>query len=359
MLSNCINTKSVEFQTNLKRSGLSEFDYAVYVREYFDLQRSMGVSEENLKYPELDMVEGADSSEYLAESIKMKDDSASIENILKYAKTDDISTARVEINNRHRDLEVSILPLNKEAIVTIEHRPNTTIDRENPVNPAVSDKMALVPIFNKLAELYGIKFHNVTIADIQSDPKFKDVFDVQHTNAFVLDGEIYINMDVADVDAPIHEIAHLVLGSLKYQNPTLYAEMVNVVEQLPTYSELVKNYPFRTRSDVNEEIFVTELAKFAANKYSIIQELPEFVQHEILYNIKRMLDSMLMGDVSVRTIPTDQLLSMSLVDIAKLVNSDSFNNTSRGSLQESGIHRILNNRKSDLMNSNELKEHCE
>lgn len=359
MLSNCIDTKSVEFQTNLKRSGLSEFDYAVSVREYFDLQRSLGVSEEALRYPELDMVEGANSTKYLEEMIKMKDDSATIEEILKYAGVTDIEAAKAIINNKHRDLEVDVLPLNKDALITITRRPNTTVDKENPVNPVSSDKMALVPIFNKLAELYGIKFHNVTIADIQSDPKFKDVFDVQHTNAFILDGEIYINMDVADIDAPIHEIAHLVLGSLKYQNPALYAEIVNIVEQLPTYSELIKNYPSRTRSDVNEEIFVTELAKFAANKYSLIQELPEIVQHEILYNIKRMLDSMLMGDISVRTIPTDQLLSMSLVEIAKLVNSDAFNNTSRGTLQDSGIHRILNNRKSDLMNSNELKEHCE
>jgi hypothetical protein len=122
---------------------------------------------------------------------------------------------------------------------------------------------------------------------------------------------------------------------------------------------LSKNYPARTRSDLNEEIFVTELAKFTSNKYSVIQELPEFVQHEILYNIKRMLDSMLMGDVSVRTIPTDQLLSMSLPTIAEIVNSGAFNNVSRSILQDSHMHRMLNNRKSDLMNNNELKEHCE
>jgi hypothetical protein len=31
-----------------------------------------------------------------------------------------------------------------------------------------------------------------------------------------------------------------------------------------------------------------------------------------LYNIKRLLDSMFMGDISVKAIPTEQLLSMSL-----------------------------------------------
>ena len=360
MLNNCINVKSVEFQTNLKKSGLSEFDYAVMVRRYFDQQRRMGIPEEELKYPELDMVDGADSSQYLAENIKLKNDgSTSIADILSYTKTDDIQQANVEINNKHRDLEVSILPLNKDALVTIEHRPTDFSDKGNPINQVSRDKLAILPIFDKLAKLYGIKFNNVTLADLQHDPKFKGVYDAKHTNAFILNGEIYINTDVSDIDAPIHEMTHMLLGSIKYQNPELYTSLVNIAEQLPMYNELAKNYPARTRSDVNEEIFVTELAKFLANKTSVIQELPEFIQRDILYNVKRMLDSMLMGDISVKVIPTEQLLNYSLFDIAEIVNSDVFHVTSRSILQGSGIHRILNNRKSDLMNRNELKEHCE
>jgi hypothetical protein len=50
----CINTNSVEFQTKLKQSGLTEFDYAVEVQMYFDKQLESGVKEEDLRYPELD-----------------------------------------------------------------------------------------------------------------------------------------------------------------------------------------------------------------------------------------------------------------------------------------------------------------
>ena len=355
---NCINTKSAEFQTRLKQSGLSEFDYAVEVRAYFDQQRRMGVSEENLKYPELDRMDGANSSQYLIENIKLKNDGTSIQDILLYTKTQDIGQATIEINNKHRDLEVNILPLNEQALVQIEHRPTTSYDKGNPSVSISSDKQALIPIFNKLASLYGVNFYNVTIDDLQNDPKFKDVTDAKHTNAFILNGDIYINMDVADIDAPIHEMTHLLLGSIKYQNPQLYTELVSIAEQLPSYEELIKEYYGRTRSDLNEEIFVTELAKFVSNKQSVIQELPEFVQEEILYNIKRLLDSMLMGDMSVRIIPTEQLLNMSFPDIAELVNSSAFDNVSRGTLNEGQIHRILNNRKSDLIHNNELKEEC-
>lgn len=355
---NCINTHSVEFQTKLKQSGLSEFDYSVEVSKFFNKQRKMGVSENELRFPELDRVDGADSSQYLIENIKMKNDGANIQDILNYTKSSNIEEATVKINDKHRDLEVNILPLNNEALITIEHRPNDFVDKFNPLATISKDKQALVPIFNKLAQLYGIQFNYITTDILLSDPMFQNVTDAKHTNAFVLNGQIFINMDVADVDAPIHEIAHILLGSIKFQNPTLYESLVNIAEQLPRYSELARNYNGRVRSDINEEIFVTELAKFASNKQSIIEQLPVHIQEEILYNIKRLLDSMLMGDVSVKTIPTDQLLNMSLCDMAKIVNSYSFHNVSRSVLDDAQMHRMLNNKKAELIKNNELKEEC-
>lgn len=358
MANNCLNINSVEFQTNLKRSGLSEYSYAIKVDSYFDQQRALGVAEEDLKYPELDQIDGADSSTYLTEQLKLKDDGASIQDVLNYTKTNNIQEATIAINNKHRDLEVTIHPLNEQALVSIEHRPTDTGRKSNPPVSITKDKQALIPIFNKLASLYGVQFINVTTDELLADPTFKDVYDAKHTNAFILNGNIFINMDVANIDAPIHEMTHLLLGSVKFQNPDLYTALVNLAEQLPAYSELAKNYQGRTRSDLNEEIFVTEFAKFISNQNSAIQQLPAYIQEEILYNVKRLLDSMLMGDVSVKTIPTQDLTTMSLYEIAELVNSDIFDNGSRGSLNDSQIHRILNNRKSDLINNNELKEEC-
>jgi hypothetical protein len=36
---------------------------------------------------------------------------------------------------------------------------------------------------------------------------------------FEYDGEIYINVDRASVDTPIHEMMHLLIGSLRFSNP--------------------------------------------------------------------------------------------------------------------------------------------
>jgi hypothetical protein len=126
----------------------------------------MGVSEEDLKYPELDRIDGSDSSQYLSENIKLKDDGANIQDILNYTKTSNISEATIKINNKHRDLEVNIMPLNEQALVHIEHRPTTDFNKENPPVSISSNKQALIPIFNKLAKLYGINFYNVTIDDL-------------------------------------------------------------------------------------------------------------------------------------------------------------------------------------------------
>lgn len=357
-MANCINVNSIEFKNNLKQSGLSESEYAIEVTAYFNKQRRLGVKEEDLQYPKLDQIDNADSSAYLSQNIKLKDNGAFISDILNYTGSDNIQSATIQINDKHRDLEVDIIPLKEEALVNIEHRPNDLVDKGNPIVSITHDKMALIPSFNKLSKLYGIKFNNVTIDDLISDQKFKFVPNAKHTNAFILDGEIYINMDVADVDAPIHELTHLLLGGVKFQNPGLYNALVNTSEQLPYYNTLVAQYPNRTRSDINEEIFVTEFAKFLTNKSSIIEQLPEYVQHEILYNVRRLLDSMMMGDVSVKTISPSKLVNLSLTKIASIVNSPMFENNSRSILTDGVIHRMLNNRKSDLMNKNELKEVC-
>jgi ATP-dependent phosphoenolpyruvate carboxykinase len=77
-----------------------------------------------------------------------------------------------------------------------------------------------------------------------------------------------------------------------------------------------------------------------------------------MYNTKRLLDSIFMGDFSVKTISNDRLFNMSLPEIAQLVNSNVFDNTSKTILSNSAMHRILNNKKSDLIKSNQLKEFC-
>jgi len=52
-------------------------------------------------------------------------------------------------------------------------------------------------------------------------------------------------------------------------------------------------------------VFVTELAKYLTGRSNDLSTLPNNIKHEIFYNINRTLDTMLMGDASVKCIPQD------------------------------------------------------
>jgi hypothetical protein len=85
-------------------------------------------------------------------------------------------------------------------------------------------------ILDRLEKLYGVKFHRVTTAHLMQGSFNSIIENATSVNAFILDGEIYINMDRASSDAPIHEISHIILGSLKFTNPNMYYNIVSSVE---------------------------------------------------------------------------------------------------------------------------------
>jgi hypothetical protein len=54
-------------------------------------------------------------------------------------------------------------------------------------------------------------------------------------NAFIYNGTIYINTDVAKADAPLHELLHLILGQVRYKNPKLYTQLLDSLTSLPNF----------------------------------------------------------------------------------------------------------------------------
>lgn len=213
----------------------------------------------------------------------------------------------------------------------------------------------------KLASLHGITFNETSDAELNSD-KWKGIIpDASLVNAFIYNGQIYINLDRANLDAPIHEMFHLFVGSLRFTNPQLYQSLVDSVQTLPNYQQLVLEYPGRTRNDVNEEILVTELSKYLVGQPSSLASMDSATRYEISYNIKRMLDTILMGQDSVKTISEDRLFNLSLKEIAEEVSSAVMTNNFSGTFNVEGseLHRKLNNIKSDLYKEGTLEEYCD
>lgn len=350
----CINKNSAEYQTLMERSGISDFILESICRDFL---------EKYGRFPHLDELQGSNSEPALRQELKInRYNSTSIDRILSTTGRQTIEEANVAINNQYRDLEVEIVPLNKEAIVDIIHRPTTDNFDVQPIqvddNP--NSYLVLNNALQKLGQLYGIKFNEITDAELNSEEWKSIIPDPNSVNAFVYNGQIYINIDKANLDAPIHEMMHILVGSIRFQNPSLYTDLINLTEQFPNYHKLVQKFPGRTRNDINEEIFIEEVSKYLSGLPSNISSINSKLQYEISYNVKRLLDTVLMGEDSVKTLSNDRLFSLSLKELAQEVNSSIMKNNFHGTInvENSELHRKLNNMKSDLYNQDILKEYC-
>lgn len=350
----CINKKSPEYQNLKDKSGIQDFLLEAMCRNYFDKYG---------RFPYLDELPNANSESHFKDRFHIKQNNgAKISDILSETGKDTIEESTIDINNEYRDLEVQITPIVDEAIVEVTHRPTTNNFNTVPVevDSEVNSYMVFNESLERLANLYGIKFNTVTDAELTT-PEWQEVApEVAQANAFVYNGDIYINIDRSSVDAPLHELMHILIGSMRFTNPSLYQELVASVENFPNYQVLAQKYMNRSRNDVNEEIFVTETAKHLLGLDSNISNLDSKILNEVNYNVKRVLDSILMGQDSVKTLTDDHLYTKTFKELAQAVNSATLNNNFKGFINVEGseLHRKLNNIKSDLFKKNQLEEYC-
>ena len=350
----CINKNSIEYQTLKQRSGISDFILESICRDFLEKYERL---------PYLDELQGSNSEPALRQQLKINTyNSTSINRILSVTGRQTIEEANAAINDQYRDLEVEIVPLNKEAIVDITHRPTTNNFSVQPIqvdsNP--NSYLVLNNTLQKLGSLYGIKFREITDAQLNSEEWKSVISDPNSVNAFIYNGQIYINLDRNSVDAPLHEMMHIFVGSIRFQNPSLYTNLIRLSEQFPNYNKLIQQFPGRTRNDVNEEILIQEISKYLTGQPSNISNLDYKLQYEISYNVKRLLDTVLMGQDSVKTLSDARIFTLSLKQITQEVNSSIMSNKFHGTInvENAELHRILNNMKSDLYSQGILEEYC-
>lgn len=348
----CINTKSFEFQTLKEKSGLSDFELEYQVQAF---QEMYG------RWPNLDELEGVDSEPYIRKSLHIREDnSTSINKILEETGTEDIRDAKIQLNNEYRDKEIDIIPLKNDAIVEITKRPNTQEDLSEDIyeqDTEVNNAVLMMQTIDKLQDLYGINIKYISNSELNSE-EWQQVPGVQSAKAFIFNGDIYVNTDNATIESPLHEMLHLIFGSIKYSEPELYQSLVDQAINFSSYNRTAKLYPNRTQNDLNEEVFITELSKYLAGKQSDLAGLDPSVMHEISYNMYRLLDTVMMGGNSVKTIPESVLYNLNMKQVAQIVNSAIAQGRNVGSLDSSQVSRIMANVKSDLLSKGLLREEC-
>lgn len=353
----CINKSLPEYQSLKNRSGIQEEVLDAYCAYYIDnFQR----------FPHLDELPEADSRSALKEALNIREGgfttTKEVTEVFGEGTTQEINS---KINDQYSDLETRIIPLNDGVIVRSEQRPSeyrTAKDVESaPWEDVgnVKDPLVFQNAIDKLSNIYGIPMHATTTQEIQNGPMKNIILDnPSSVRAFIYNGEIYINLDTASIDAPIHELLHLFIGSLRFKNQDLYMQLLQTVQQLPDFMAYFNSYKNRTESDVLEEIFVSEFSKRLVGMESAFDNMSKVQMNEFLYHLNRTLDSVLMGEFSVKSIPAEKIPQLTLRELARKVHSTILQSMSPCSLNEAAQHRCYQNVKSELMKKRELKQEC-
>ena len=342
-----------KFQT-LKKSGLSDS---------IILDRMSQFEEQYGRFPELDELPGANSLPSLKEEISMKSSKkgtnyTSTDKILSSTNTTSIQEANSALNDIHRDLDIELQDIDNTTIVRVKSRPSEYNILENNIETNIPEdinqqKVGLQNALDKMRNFYGINISYITNDDLIED------VDVASAKAFIRNGTIYINVDNATIDSPIHEMLHLFIGSISLSNPQLFQQLIYSVQQLPNIQDRIRLFEgTRTMNDILEEIFVEELAKYITGQNSLFDNLQKDVISQILYNIKRDIDTIVDGNYSVKSLDNDEIFNKSLRELAEQLESSTFNINVASGLNNAATHRILANTKSDLLKSGELREEC-
>ena len=116
---------------------------------------------------------------------------------------------------------------------------------------AIDKRAAFDKIAKNLARL------GVTV-NLASNEQMTKLFPIG-TKAGVLNGDIYINLDIADVSSPMHELLHLVFGVMKADNYNTYETLMKKALKSKDFirikDHLPQEYSFMSDGDRNEEAF--------------------------------------------------------------------------------------------------------
>lgn len=347
-----INKNSSRYQTLKQMSGISEFVLDNTISRY--------KNEFNREDVELDELPGVNSIPHLKKSLNIKEfpniNSIDTNQVLEYTSTESIPEANIQLNKQYKDLEITLTPFDTFTSIEYKKRPRVEgkispkIEQEIESNPNKS-RVLIVNQLSKMSKLYGINIIPTTTEE-------SNVPNAGVVKGYVQDGNIYINTDNATIDTPVHEMMHIFLGGVRYTNPQLYFSLVNSVESLERYNELSLQFPYKTRGDLNEEIFVQEFAHYLTNQPSLFDTLDKSVLSKLTYEVLRNLDSFIDGEYSVKTIKQD-IFGKSIMQLSRSLQSDIINNKQYGSLTPDMVHRILSNYKEDLKKNNLLEERCD
>lgn len=253
----------------------------------------------------------------------------------------------VPVFQKQSSINTKLLPT--QDLQKIQNQFNNS-DNENINNTHILN------ILNTLKNTLGINTFNITSQDIKNSSELSKIPNILNASAFIHNGNIYVNTDFASTDSATHELLHILLGHYKSINYNNYMSLVEQSSQFPSFQRIAANYKNRVQSDIYEEVFVEELAKWFSGKNSTIDQLDSKKQYELQFSIYNVLDSIIMGNESIESFKKLNPLDFSIKELSQMLDKKELD--SKSIITNSASSRALSNLKEKLINNNDLIEIC-
>lgn len=241
-------------------------------------------------------------------------------------------------NKRGTGYIISYIPMQNPTITYNEH-----YQRPQPIISELEN-------FSNILKEKGIEVDVLTASEISE--RFSDIEGT--VKAFIENGKIYINGDIATSQDLIHEYAHLLLGILKAKNFSVYQQFLEKVLTLKTAQGKVKYmeglYPNRAKLDIYEEIFADLFGEYIEGKHNI--DIFQDIQEDVVQTTKSIFDLGSDEEISEaynKDISIKQLLHKFCSDVSKTSDLD-FN--------KGTIYRQASNKIEEGIKNKEIKEVC-
>lgn len=354
-MNSCV-IKDRKFRKLQERTGVDEKTLAVEIASSLDRKG---------RIPEIDEVFMSNSLPSMVKDFDMKEYSNGRYTIkstvlgLESKNMQDEASSR--INNEYKDYETRVIFNGENSIVVPTMRPiNSSFINVDDIGKRADTSNMLNSMIAKVNNIYGMNIKTFNADNEHEMPFYDDPSYMGCKNALIYGGDIYINTDIASVDAPIHEMMHLILGEMKFNDPELYRSMVSQAKDFPIWEYMRgTNLYDMAMEDALEEVFVQEVSRYMSGLDSSISRMKLSEVSKLEYDITRMLDTLVFGVKSVRTEGFHRLANMSLLDLCDMMGSAISKMRDKGDMMGAAQNRILANMKSDLIKRGLLKEICD
>ena len=184
-------------------------------------------------------------------------------------------------------------------------------------------------------------------------------YDYTRAKAFIINGQVNINLNKASLSDVVHEYGHLFLHSLKYESLESYNALIQLSTNHERFNEIKDVYNKLEGDDLNEEVFVTLFGEAMKNNLGSDYDGKELMTNFADYT-KEKLNTLLNKEVgTIVDLSPKEVMNLSLEDAINLMGDtimkNRIDNLFDGPL---GFKREIQKLKDDLFERGLITEHC-